>query len=81
MMMVRLGARWRDLPFEAQGAGTGATVMGAPVTEKSLAAGLGTLFAGDRASLDFTAVRASRTAAIGASERAWVLSLGIAVRP
>jgi hypothetical protein len=68
----RVGGRWRDLPFPADGA---------RVREGSLSAGLGILLAQGHAALDLGAIRASRTAGAGISESAWTLSIGLTVRP
>jgi hypothetical protein len=79
--MVRLGGRWRELPFQASGTGATGQLVSAIVSEKSISAGLGTSLAGDRASLDLGVVRAARSAAVGASERAWIFSVGLGIRP
>jgi hypothetical protein len=72
LVFLRAGYRDRILPFEA---------AGQKVTEKSFSAGLGTGFASGRILGDLAVIHASRTAAIAASEKAWTISLGIAVRP
>ncbi len=69
---VRAGARTRTLPFAA---------AGKTVTENSFSGGLGTMFAGGRLITDVGLTRASRDAGLAANERAWILSLGIGVRP
>lgn len=71
-LMLRAGARWRTLPFAADGH---------KVTERSLSGGLGTLLANGRASVDLAAIRAMRDAGVGIGERAWILSIGLTVRP
>jgi hypothetical protein len=84
-IVVRAGARHRGLPFGA---------AGQKVNETAFSAGLGLPVAIDRAALDVTVVRASRTpegriAANGpagplsadVSETAYTLSFGIRVRP
>ena len=73
---------WRDadslanspilLPFQASGQ---------DVNEKSITAGLGTAFAANHVLTDLALIRASRTANLSASEHAWTISIGIAVRP
>lgn len=68
---VRLGARWRDLPFG---------VAGEQPTELSATGGLGFVLGGGRALLDFSAERARRTAG-DAKETAWVFGAGLTVRP
>lgn len=71
-LMLRAGARWRTLPFSAEGHN---------VTERSLTGGLGTLLANGRASVDLAAIHAVRDAGVGIGERAWILSIGLTVRP
>lgn len=71
-IMLRAGARWRTLPFAA---------VGHKVSERSLTGGIGTLFAGGRAQLDLAAIHAVRDANIDIGERAWILSVGLTVRP
>ena len=81
-VLLRLGGRRRDLPFG---------VGGADVRETAFAAGLGVPLASggavgfERAMFDLAIQRASRTplggALDGASERAWTVSFGFAVRP
>jgi hypothetical protein len=72
-MMLRLGGRRRTLPFTAEGA---------KVDETSFAGGFGLPLSGERAVMDFSALRASRSASgVGASELAWTIALGFTVRP
>lgn len=71
-VVLRLGARRRDLPFEA---------AGAPVREMVFAGGLGVPFARDRSVLDFAIQRAARSAAGNVRESAYQLSIGLRVRP
>jgi hypothetical protein len=80
-LMLRAGFRWRTLPFAVTPM-DGATV-GPPrkVRERSLAAGVGTSLARGRASIDLGVVRASRDAGLPVDERAWILSIGMSVRP
>jgi hypothetical protein len=70
-IMLRAGARWRELPF-----GVGA----AKATEIEVGGGLGFQFPFERASADIGIRRASRSAG-DARESAWTLSLGVSVRP
>lgn len=76
-ILLRLGARYRTLPFVA---------ADAEVRELSFAGGLGAQFSRNRAALDVTlqhsvrSVDASSTAG-SARERAWTLSFGLRVRP
>jgi hypothetical protein len=71
-LFLRAGYRVRGLPFPA---------AGKDVTEKSISAGLGTLFGDGRAAADLAVIRAMRDADVAASERAWTVSIGISVRP
>jgi hypothetical protein len=81
VIMLRGGARWRTLPFAARPV-DGSTV-GDPrrVRERSLSAGAGTAFARGRAAVDVGVVRASRDAGLAVDEQAWILSIGLSVRP
>jgi hypothetical protein len=72
LLLLRGGFRDRTLPFQAGGK---------DVVEKSVSGGLGTSFANDHMLADLSVIRASRTAAIGASEQAWTVSIGLSVRP
>ena len=80
---VRIGARYRGLPF---GAGTSATVDPSKVNELTLAGGFGIPLGIGRSQLDVGIARASRkaeNAAVtgNASESAYILSFGVRVRP
>ena len=73
--VLRLGARYRTLPFLASGA---------EVKELSFAGGVGTQFFRNRAAFDLTVERAGRTvdaSGVDARERAYILSFGLRVRP
>jgi hypothetical protein len=73
--VLRLGGRYRTLPFLA---------AGSEVTELSFAAGLGAQFFRNRATFDFAIERAGRKAKesnVGATERSYILSFGLRVRP
>jgi hypothetical protein len=72
VIFIRGGARTRTLPFQAAGKN---------VKENSFSGGLGTQFANGRVLGDIALIRAMRSADIGATERAWTVSLGISVRP
>ena len=73
VLLLRLGARSRTLPFAA---------AGAKVRETAYAGGLGLPVAGDRTVIDFGLQRAARSASgTNASERAWTLGVGVTVRP
>jgi len=72
IVYLRGGYRMRTLPFQASGQ---------DVNEKSITAGIGTAFAANHVITDLALIRASRTANLSASEHAWTLSFGIAVRP
>jgi len=72
-MLVRIGYARNQLPFS-----TGAEV----VKESRISGGLGIPIAGDNASMDFSIQRANRS--LGGStarEAAWLLGIGIQVRP
>ena len=69
--VVRAGYRQRGLPFTY-----GTTV----VKERSITGGLGLPVAGSRAMIDLGISRASRTAST-VSEKAWLVSLGVGIRP
>ncbi len=71
-----LGFRQRDLPFSANGAA---------VSERSLTGGLSMPLAGPRGTIDLALQRATREATGSttgaATERAWLVSVGLSVRP
>ena len=73
-LMLRLGGRWRTLPYEVG-------PNNDKVDEKSLSAGVGTTFANGRVITDVTLAHARRDAGIGITERAWTLSIGFGIRP
>ncbi|HEY2377203.1 MAG TPA: hypothetical protein VGH98_14605 [Gemmatimonadaceae bacterium] len=73
-LMLRLGGRWRTLPY-------GAGPTSENVTERTFTAGLGTSFAGGRVISDLAVLHSNRVANLGISERAWTLSIGLGVRP
>ncbi|MGQ0646246.1 MAG: hypothetical protein ACT4P7_01675 [Gemmatimonadaceae bacterium] len=66
------GFRTRELPFAASGA---------IVSERLFSGGVSAPMAGGRATMDVALQRASREAAGAVSERAWMLSVGLTVRP
>jgi hypothetical protein len=68
---IRVGFRYAQLPF---------SVTGDQPTEINLSAGTGIRFASERASMDLSVERAIRDGA-GANEKAWLLTLGLTVRP
>ena len=73
--VLRLGARYRTLPFLANEA---------EVNELSFGGGIGAQFFRNRAMLDMSFERASRKpdgASLDASERAYIFSFGLRVRP
>src|SRR5205823_2599562 len=72
-LMLRLGGRWRTLPYEAGPNNN-------KVKEQSLNAGVGTTFAGGRVLTDVTLAHARRDANLGITERAWTLSIGLGIR-
>jgi len=73
-VVLRVGGETRTLPFPADGS---------IVRENDISAGLGIPLGVQRAAFDLTVQRALRTAPDlgGISEAAWVLSLGVTVRP
>jgi len=72
-LQLRTGVQTRTLPFLANG-----TV----VRENVVAAGVGLPFAFQRAVIDLTGQRAFRSASVpGVSEAAWMLSVGLTIRP
>jgi hypothetical protein len=73
-LMLRLGGRWRTLPF-------GAGPTNSKVTEQSVSGGIGTTFAGGHVLTDISVIHARRDAGIGVDERAWTLSIGLGIRP
>lgn len=80
---LRLGARYRGLPF---GAGSSATVDPSKVNELTLAGGFGIPLGVGRSQIDVGVARATRkpeNAAVtgGATESAYIFSFGVRVRP
>jgi len=71
-IVVRLGARFRTLPFQ---------VAGATVNERGFGGGLGLPIAAGRAMLDIGLLRNSRTGVSGVTENAYNLSFGLRVHP
>ncbi|MEP6493080.1 MAG: hypothetical protein ABJF01_10415 [bacterium] len=72
LIYLRGGFRTRTLPFQA---------AGGDVKENSISGGIGTTLANGRVLGDLAVIHANRTADVGASERAWTISIGISVRP
>lgn len=70
-LLLRAGARWRELPF-----GVGST----KVTELQYGGGLGIVLPYERGMLEAGMRRATRDAG-SARETAWTLTLGVTVRP
>ena len=70
--ILRLGLRDRTLPF---GVGT------AQVAERAISGGMGIPVSRGRGQIELSAQRADRTAAGGASERGWIVSIGLGIRP
>lgn len=73
--VLRLGARYRTLPYVASGS---------EVQELAFGGGLGAQFFRNRATFDVSFERASRTpemSTVDATERAYILSVGLRVRP
>jgi hypothetical protein len=72
-LQLRAGVQTRTLPFLANG-----TV----VRENEVAVGFGLPFVYQRAVFDVTGQRAFRSASVpGVSEAAWMLSVGLTIRP
>ena len=71
-LALRAGVRWRTLPFSA---------TTSPVKEQTWSGGFGIPMAGGRVDLNLGALRAQRTSPGIASESAWTISTGFAVRP
>ena len=69
---IRLGARWSSLPFPV--------IDGEQPSELSFAAGTGIRFADSRGGIDVALERVRRTAG-EYRENAWLVSLGVTVRP
>jgi hypothetical protein len=69
---LHLGAATRTLPFEA---------VNTVVRENLITAGLGLPLSFQRAQVDFALQRALRSAPPGYSENAWLLSIGLTIRP
>jgi hypothetical protein len=73
VVTLRAGIRQRGLPF---------AIAGQAVRERSFTLGAGAPLARTRASLDVAVQRANRDAgSIDATEHAWLLSVGLTVRP
>jgi hypothetical protein len=76
-ILIRLGVRKRNLPF---------SVGTTDIDETSFGGGLGIplglrQLGGDRATLDFSVLRNSRTAVSGVSEKAYNFSVGLRIQP
>jgi hypothetical protein len=71
-IVIRAGARERDLPFRA---------AGAAVHETDFSGGFGIPVGGRRGTLDLALQHAARSAPVGVSESAWTLSVALTVRP
>ena len=70
---IRLGFRYAQLPFPL--------AAGATAREYGVTAGSGYSFAADRAALDLSVERIWRTQDAAFNEHAWILTLGVTVRP
>jgi hypothetical protein len=69
---LRLGARWRTLPYQADSQN---------VKETEYTVGFGIPVSNGRGRFDFALVRALRSAPVPAKESAWIFNVGILVRP
>lgn len=76
-LQIRAGLRWRELPFPV----VGSSAVASGVKERSESFGFGAVLARGRASAEIGAIHAVRTAPVGASEKAWTISLGLTIRP
>jgi len=70
---LRIGFRWARLPFPL--------TAGAQVKEYGVSVGTGHTFAADRAGIDLAVERTWRRQDDRYNERAWLVSLGVTVRP
>jgi hypothetical protein len=76
---LRVGYRHRGLPFHAAVDGTpGSSVS---VTENTFSFGTALHFSAQRATIDLTALRSSRSGHPTVSERGWGVNVGLTVRP
>ena len=80
-LMLRFGGRWRTLPFAVTPLDNGTVGEPRKVRERSISLGAGTSFARGRVTGDIGVIRSDRDAGLSVDERAWILSLGISVRP
>lgn len=71
-VLYRVGYRDRGLPFVANGRA---------IKERSFSGGASLPLSGERAGLDLAVWRAVRRAALATDESAWVISVGLTVRP
>lgn len=71
-ILYRAGYRDRGLPFVANGKA---------IKERSITTGASLPLSGSRAGLDFAVWRAVRSGAVTTDESAWVISIGLTVRP
>lgn len=71
-ILYRAGYRDRGLPFVANGHA---------IKERSITAGGSLPLSGGRAGIDFAVLRAVRRASLATEESAWVISVGLTVRP
>lgn len=78
-LQIRGGLRWRTLPFPVVGFPPASRAN--DVRERSESLGLGAFLARGHASVEVGAVHATRSSAVGASEHAWTVSIGLTVRP
>jgi len=82
-VMLRLGARLRDLPFGVRADTSRSLSAADDVRELAFAGGVGIPLASNRAMVDLAVQRAARSASgrPDVKERAWTLSVGLRVRP
>ena len=72
VIALRLGARWRTLPF---------SIDATPVKERSISGGFGLPLASRRVELNVGTTRASRSGSGSLSETSWTLVTGFSIRP
>jgi hypothetical protein len=80
-LMLRIGGRWRTLPFAVTPVENGVPGASREVRERSLSLGAGTTLARGRVAWDVGVIRATRDAGLSVDEQAWILSVGMSVRP
>jgi hypothetical protein len=80
-LMLRAGVRWRTLPFSVGVPAPDDGFNAHSVRERSFSVGAGTALARGRAAVDLGVIRATRDAGLPVDEQAWILTIGMQVRP